>query len=181
MKADHLPTLSRLFGAAVLAAGLTAAHSPAQQPTGGALLVGTFSFGGAGGAPGLRLGDLDGDGGLEFVMGQPMPQPDAHTPQVVVRVRAYTLTGTQLWQYTRPGGPNLGNHTASSDIPMQVYDLDGDGKSEVIAAFSSKELTVFNGRDGKPIRTIPLPQGNSATGPSGSSDCIVIANLRGTG
>jgi hypothetical protein len=64
---------------------------------------------------------------------------------------------------------------------MQVYDLDGDGKSEDIAAFSSKVLTVLNGRDGKPIRTIPLPQGNSATGPSGSSDCIVIANLRGTG
>jgi hypothetical protein len=166
--------------AAILLSAIAAMSATAQQPTGGAQQVGTFSFGGAGGVPGLRLGDLDGDGKLEFVMGQPMPQPDAHTPQQVVRVTAFTLTGQQLWQYTRPGNPNLSGRSASSDIPMQVYDLDGDGKSEVIAAFSSTELTILNGRDGKVVRTIPLPQGTSATGPSGSSDCIVIANLRGT-
>jgi hypothetical protein len=166
--------------APILLAAMAVMAAAAQQPTGGAQQVGTFSFGGAGGVPGLRLGDLDGDGKLEFVMGQPKPQPDAHTPQEVVRVTAFTLSGRQIWQYTRPGNPNLGSHSASSDIPLQVYDLDGDGKSEVIAAFSSTELTILNGRDGKIVRTIPLPQGRSATGNSGSSDCIVIANLRGT-
>lgn len=180
MHTEHHTLSAGPLAAAILMAALAAAPAAAQQPTGGGELVGTFGFGGAGGAPGLRLGDLDGDGRLEFVMAQPMPQPDAHTPQEVVRVTAFTLTGTQLWQYTRPGSPNLGNHTASSDIPMQVYDLDGDGASEVIAAFSSKELTILGGRDGKPVRSIPLPQGTSARGPSGSSDCIVIANLRGT-
>lgn len=174
MKSSHTLTT------ALLLAGISAAAAAAQQPTGGAQQAGTFSFGGAGGVPGMRLGDLDGDGKLEFVMGQPMPQPDAHTPQEVVRVTAFTLSGQRLWQYTRPGNPNLSGHSASSDIPLQVYDLDGDGKSEVIAAFSSTELTVLNGRDGKIVRTIPLPQGTSARGPSGSNDCIIIANLRGT-
>lgn len=165
---------------ALLPAVLGAMPAVAQAPTGGAQLVASFSFGGAGGAPGLRLGDLDGDGKYEFVMGQPIPQPDAHTPQEVVRVTAFTLTGSRLWQYTCPGSPDLGGHTASSDIPLQVYDLDGDGRSEVIAAFGSTELTILDGRDGKPIRTIPLPQGASARGPSGSNDCVIIANLRGT-
>ncbi|MEO6097569.1 MAG: hypothetical protein ABIW76_18710 [Fibrobacteria bacterium] len=164
----------------ILLAYLAVVPAAAQEPTGGGKLVATVSFGSAGGAPGLRLGDLDGDGKLEFVMGQPIPQPDAHTPMEVTRVTAFTLTGTKLWEYMRPGETNPTSHSSGSDIPLQVYDLDGDGKSEVIAAFSSKELTVLGGRDGKPVRTIPLPQGKSATGPSGSNDCILIANLRGT-
>jgi hypothetical protein len=154
----------------------------AQQPTGGAKLIQTINFENAGGCPGLRLGDINGNGKYEIVMGQPLPQTslDAHTPQEVVRVTAYALTGEVLWQYTRPGNPSLSGHTASSDIPIQVYDLDGDGSAEVLAAFGRSEITVLDGSDGSIIRTIPLPQGTSATGASGSNDCIIIANLRGT-
>jgi hypothetical protein len=61
-----------------------------------------------------------------------------------------------------------------------VYDLDGDGAAEVLAAFSKKAITVLDGNDGSTKRTIPIPQGTSATGASGSNDCIIIANLRGT-
>lgn len=154
----------------------------AQQPTDGAELIQTIDFKGAGGCPGLRLGDINGDGRYEIVVGQPLPQSslDAHTPQEVVRVTAFNLTGEVLWQYTRPGNPSLSDHTASSDIPMQVYDLDGDGTAEVLANFSRREMTVLNGIDGSIKRTIPLPQGTSARGPSGANDCIIIANLRGT-
>lgn len=165
---------------ALLALIAAAAPAVAQQATPSAQLVGTVSFGNSGGAPGLRLGDLNGDGKLELVMGQPIPQPDAHTPQEVVRVTAFSLTGTQMWQYTRPDNPVLSGHGASSDIPLQVYDLDGDGAAEVIAAMGKTALTILDGRTGAVKRTIPLPQGTSASGPSGSNDCIVIANLRGT-
>lgn len=140
----------------------------------------TWGFQGAAGCPGLRFGDLNGDGKLEIVVGQPMPQPDAHTPQQVARVTAFDLKGTILWQYQAPGQTILSNHGASSDIPLQVYDWDGDGRAEVIADFSSKEMTFLDGTTGQPTRTIPLPQGRSATGPSGANDCILIANLRGT-
>lgn len=151
-----------------------------QDKIGKAERVGTIDFKGAGGIPGLRLGDLDGDGKMELVMGQPKKQPGGHDTQEVVRVTAFKLTGEVLWQYTRPGNPNLGNHRATSDIPIQVYDWDGDGSAEVIAAFSPKELTFLNGKDGKIIRTLPIPQGRSKKGASGSNDCIIIANLRGT-
>jgi len=100
----------------------------------------------------MRLGDINGDGKMEIVMGQPMPQPGAYTPQQVVCVTAYDLKGKQLWQYGTPGT----SHGASSDIPIQVYDMDGDGKSEVFANMSDSEMTVLDGTTGKLVRTIPL-------------------------
>ncbi|MGA9653052.1 MAG: hypothetical protein WBV96_03990, partial [Polyangia bacterium] len=132
------------------------------------VLVSTINLKTSGGCPGLRLGDINGDGKIEIVVGEPMPQPGAYTPQQVVCVTAYDLKGNQLWQYGTPGT----NHTASSDVPLQVYDLDGDGKSEVFANMSTTEMTVLDGTTGKLVRTIPLPQ-------AGANDSIAFANLRG--
>jgi hypothetical protein len=120
------------------------------------------------GTPGMRLGDINGDGKMEIVMGQPMPQPDGSTPQQVVCVTAYDLKGKQLWQYGTPGT----SHGASSDIPIQVYDLDGDGASEVFAAMNNTSISVIDGKTGTLKRTITLPA-------TGSNDCIAFANLRG--
>ena len=134
------------------------------------VLLKTFDISKFVGTPGMRLGDINGDGKMEIVMGQPMPQPGAYTPQQVVCITAYDLTGKQLWQYGTPGT----SHGASSDIPIQVYDMDGDGKSEVFANMSSTEMTVLDGTTGTLLRKIPLPQ-------DGANDCIAFANLRGKG
>jgi hypothetical protein len=138
------------------------------SPPAGPVLVSTIDLKGASGCPGLRLGDINGDGKMEIVMGQPEPQPGAYTPQVVVCVTAFDLKGNKLWQYGTPGT----NHTASSDIPLQVYDLDGDGRSEVFANMSTTEMTVLDGTTGQRLRKIPLPA-------TGSNDSIAFANLRG--
>jgi hypothetical protein len=134
------------------------------------VLVSTIDISKYVGTPGMRLGDINGDGKMEIVMGQPMPQPDGGTPQQVVCVTAYDLKGKQLWQYGTPGT----SHGASSDIPIQVYDLDGDGASEVFAAMNNTSITVLDGTTGKVQRTITLPA-------TGSNDCIAFANLRGKG
>ena len=132
------------------------------------VLVSTFDISKVVGTPGMRLGDINGDGKMEIVIAQPMPQPGAYTPQQVVCITAFDLKGKQLWQYGTPGT----SHGASSDIPIQVFDMDGDGKSEIFANMSSTEMTVLDGTTGTLLRKIPLPQ-------DGSNDSIAIANLRG--
>jgi hypothetical protein len=146
------------------------AGEPATAGSGTPVQISTFDISKVVGTPGLRLGDINGDGKMEIVIGQPMPQPGAYTPQQVVCVTAFDLKGKQLWQYGTPGT----SHGASSDIPIQVYDMDGDGKSEVFANMSDSEMTVLDGTTGTKLRTIPLPQ-------AGSNDSIAFADLRGKG
>ena len=136
----------------------------------GPVLVSTINLRGASGCPGMRLGDINGDGRMEIVVGQPVDQNslDSYTPQRVAAVTAFDLKGNQLWQY---GTPNS-FHVASSDIPIQVYDMDGDGKAEIFANMSDTEMTVLDGT-GKLLRKIPLPT-------KGSNDSIAFTNLRGT-
>ncbi len=81
------------------------------------------------------VGDLDGDGEFDFVV-------DRYNPLVPARqwVQAYKRDGTLLWQMNM--GPNSTDHyhnePGSSTIGLghgdnlTVYDLDGDGRSEVI-------------------------------------------------
>ena len=134
------------------------------------VLVSTFSMKTSGGCPGMRLGDINGDGKMEIVVAQPTDQTALgdYGPQFAVCVTAYDLKGNQLWQYGKPGP----THTASSDIPIQVYDMDGDGKSEVFVNMSTTTMTVLDGTTGTVVRTIPLPK-------AGSNDSIAFANLRG--
>jgi hypothetical protein len=118
----------------------------------------------------MRLGDINGDGRMEIVVGQPLDQATlgSYTPQQVVAVTAFDLKGNQLWQY---GTPNT-FHVSSSDIPIQVYDMDGDGRAEIFANMSNSQMSVLDG-SGNLMRTIPLPQ-------AGANDSIQFANLRGT-
>jgi FG-GAP-like repeat len=119
----------------------------------------------------MRLGDINGDGRMELVVGQPVDQAtlDSYTPQRVAAITAFDLKGNQLWQV---GTPNA-FHSASSDIPLQVYDMDGDGSAEVFANMSNTQMSVFDGATGALQRTIPLPA-------AGANDSIAFANLRGT-
>jgi hypothetical protein len=169
-----LPELLAAFGLLCCGSGSDAISQkgPAgiAPASGTPQLVSTIDLKGVSGCPGLRLGDINGDGKLEIVMGQPVDQAtlDAYTPQRITCVTAFDLKGNQLWQYGTPGS----FHTASSDVPIQVYDMDGDGKSEVFANMSTSEMTVLDGTTGQLLRTIPLPAADS-------NDSIAFANLRG--
>ncbi|MCG7213879.1 hypothetical protein [Paenibacillus mucilaginosus] len=117
----------------------------------------------------MLLGDLDGDGRMELLLVQPDDRQDVrYLPHQVQCLTAYDLDGRLLWQAGKPsemaGGPG-------SDYPAQIYDLDGDGRLEVVCVMDGR-LQVLEGATGRVKRTAELPDPQA-------HDCIIIANLTG--
>ncbi|WP_455072779.1 rhamnogalacturonan lyase family protein [Paenibacillus caseinilyticus] len=117
----------------------------------------------------MLLGDLDGDGRMEMLLVQPDDRQDVrYLPHQVQCLTAFDLDGRQLWQLGKPsetaGGPG-------SDYPAQIYDLDGDGRLEVICVMDGR-LLVLEGATGRVRRTAELPDPHA-------HDCIIVANLTG--
>lgn len=110
----------------------------------------------------LVTGDLDNDGELEFVSAR-------NDSQLVTAMSAYKLDGTLLWKW---GDAGAGRSKIGYDVPVQIYDIDCDGKNEVI--YSEKGfLVVLDGFSGKELRRFPLPSGLDV------ADCIAFADLNG--
>ncbi len=129
-------------------------------------------------------GDLDGDGEYDFVIDR---QPPGDTRQFL---EAYKRDGTLLWRMDM--GPNSTNHyniePGSSAISIghgdnvTVYDLDGDGKAEVIVrtangvvfgngatltdADNNKQfLSIVNGLTGVELAHALVPNARLSDGP----------------
>lgn len=131
-------------------------------------LLGTISIEAAGGGKGL-LGDIDGDGRMELVFVQADSDiDDRYVPHQVTCITAYKLSGELLWQrgkaLEKPG--NFG-----SDFPAQIYDIDGDGKLEILCVMNKKFL-ILEGSTGTLKKEYDLPS-------EYAHDCIIIANLSG--
>ncbi|MCC8170026.1 MAG: hypothetical protein LIO59_06670 [Oscillospiraceae bacterium] len=119
----------------------------------------------------MWLGDIDGDGRMEIVMVQPDAGfDDRFYPHSVVCATAYNLEGEQLWQI---GEPETGPRKSGSDIPAQIYDIDNDGNNEFLCVMND-ELCIFDGKTGELKEKHLLPNEHA-------HDCIVIADLEGTG
>lgn len=77
------------------------------------------------------VGDLDGDGQYEVVMlWSPSNAKDNSQAGYtgIVYMDAYRMDGTRLWRINL--GPNI--RAGAHYSPFMVYDLDGDGKAEVV-------------------------------------------------
>ena len=102
------------------------ANAPAQQYLSIPLRDGGLNYAQA------NVGDLDGDGQYELVVKWSKSanvDPGSHTTATAtVYVDAYKLNGTFLWRVDL--GWNL--ESGSDFTPLLVYDVDGDGKAEVI-------------------------------------------------
>ncbi|MCI5604488.1 MAG: stalk domain-containing protein [Clostridia bacterium] len=73
------------------------------------------------------VGDLDGDGEYEYIIRRTPVNMEPATRTAYPLIEAYKQDGTHLW--TIDIGPNEINEV---DINFLVYDMDGDGKSEMI-------------------------------------------------
>ncbi|MCF6466865.1 hypothetical protein FAF44_00345 [Nonomuraea sp. MG754425] len=131
------------------------------------------------------VGDLDGDGGYDYVLGrQTAPQT----------VEAYRGDGTFLWSVDM--GPNsLDQSTIESGSStinlghadgMTVYDFDGDGRAEVALQIANgvvfgngvtytalpsdthQAITILDGRTGVPRATAPVPTDYLSDGSMGT-------------
>ncbi|MEU8663424.1 hypothetical protein [Actinoplanes philippinensis] len=92
---------------------------------------------------------------------------DTYIGRQVQALTAYEFgAGAPMWQ---AGTPDPRVATIGTDIPAEVYDLDGDGED---LAVMEGMFRVFDGRTGTLVREFPVPGPNAW-------DTIVIANLRG--
>lgn len=88
----------------------------------------------------VGIGDLDGDGEYDFVVIRPSGGKDpsqVRPSPTTFKVEAYLRDGTFLWRMDLGWNIELGVHY----FPLVVYDLDGDGKAEIIC--KTAEGTTF--------------------------------------
>lgn len=95
----------------------------------------------------VRFGDLNGDGQAEAIIVQ------INRKRKVTAITAFSLaTGKIIWQHgkTRPR-----HFRTSGDIPVQVYDWNGDGFDDVIFARNGR-LHIIDGSNGRYLRQIKI-------------------------
>jgi rhamnogalacturonan endolyase len=128
----------------------------------------------------IRFGHLTGKDRLDVVLAQNIKlQPERDNLTTTRCLTALDLDGNVLWQFGEPSSdPDAG--LATCDVPVQIYDIDGDGKDEVLCIKNFK-LYVLNGQDGTVESVMPLPMNPEDENRYGrlTGDSIIIANFRG--
>ncbi|MFO7934958.1 MAG: hypothetical protein R6U78_12855 [Bacteroidales bacterium] len=100
----------------------------------------------------IRLGDLTGDGNKEIMFIRTVPRREAQIPSISC-ITVMNLDGEVLWQ---TGEPEPSGHQTGIEVPVQIHDLDGDGKREVIF-YEGGWIRILNGKDGTLVRSRELP------------------------
>lgn len=103
----------------------------------------------------IRFGHLTGTKDVHIVLAQHQKRVARDSYAHISCLTAIDLDGNILWQLGRPG-KKIENTRISADLPFQVYDIDGDGFDEVIAAINF-ELCILDGRTGKKKKSVPTP------------------------
>lgn len=107
-----------------------------------------------GSARNYRCADLNGDGVKEFIFIQSMNMINNHDEMMISCMTAVDLNGNVLWQI---GEPASDTYMATCDLPLQVYDIDGDGKNELIYAKDFK-IIIADAATGITKFSIPTPK-----------------------
>jgi hypothetical protein len=147
-----------------------------------------FATPGFGAGRNVRFGDLDGDGKLDMLIAQVIHRVRDDAYDQISSLTALTLDGKVLWQQGKPD-PRNGLFT-NCGSPFQIYDIDGDGRQEVVLVRDFK-LQILDGSTGKLKKWTWMPpaeSGGSVAGDSkdrpyelSSGDQLAFLNLSGQG
>lgn len=100
---------------------------------------------GFGAGKSIRFGDLNGDGRKEILLAQNIRRMRGDNFSEISCLTAIDLDGNVLWQF---GEPNPDNALVTNDLPVQIHDLDQDGRQEVIFCKDFR-IHVVDGATGK--------------------------------
>lgn len=131
----------------------------------------------------IRIGDLDGDGSIEFVNYR-----STGNNLKPCFIAAFDLAGHPLWQHGSKG------RQPARPGPVTLYDFDGDGKDEILCFFVDPAVTteptslanivlqIRSGQSGEVLRQASPNQIRrcSGQGPNWVHQRLLIANLRPT-
>lgn len=122
----------------------------------------------------IRLGDLTQDGNKEILFVR-----SAKNGNEICAISAMNLDGKIYWQY---GDTLIAHKEAGDELPVQIHDLDGDGKREVIF-ISGERIHILEGHSGKEIRGANIPRSMKASSlqfgdflGTGRDNCILISD-----
>jgi rhamnogalacturonan endolyase len=127
------------------------------------------------------FGDLDGDGVLDAVLRLDNGIHEmSRDPGVPVELEAFTSYGRSLWR--RPLVAHDHCFGSANNVPVVVFDLDGDGKSEVIVRLQEGDdvfVAVLDGMTGRVLRKAPWTAMVSDFAKSSTRIHMAIAYLDG--
>lgn len=138
----------------------------------------------------LRFGHLTGTKEWYIVVPQTQKRVERDSYAHISCITAIDLNGRILWQKGEPSEQAHILGKISADLPVQVYDIDGDGIDEVITAHNF-ELQILDGRTGEVKKSVKTPYSDDPDDvligvPYGqyafdriNPDGIRIANFRG--
>ena len=105
----------------------------------------------------IRFGHLTGTDELFFIICQHQRRVFKDRYPFISCMTAVSLqSGEVLWQIGEPRDDE-DVIELTTDLPIQVYDIDGDGVDEVICSWDFS-LYILDGRDGKVKKEMPCPE-----------------------
>lgn len=128
----------------------------------------------------IRFGHLQNNDRLDILLAQNIKLlPGSDNLTTVRCLTAMDLDGNVLWQFGEPSA-ELDAGLVTCDLPVQIYDIDGDGHDEVLCLKNFK-LYILNGQTGEVKNVRPLSLNPPEENDFGRlvGDTILIANFRG--